>query len=326
MVKRLCTIGWAFTGLIVAALVVQQKAYLHDKENAFGYACLHLLGAGWLGLMVSCVFAANMSACSNLMVNAGALFPATSTRNISTRPPATGRCCGRPACRAGSTLAGLGFALLIDQVLQAFLFTETIAALIGVIVVGGFLWRRANRFGAAAALAAAFLVYYGLNFLMTHPSPGEPAKNKTDSIGNALAQLQAACSHGRALAVPGTRKLLLVYNWMAAPYGWATLAGFAGLILVSLASHAEDPQRIERFFDNMRRTTDAQGLPDSQVKPLAAEHGQDLLLLDLPGWFTARRWRGFFRRYREDVLGFVLAWGVVALLVFSAWGLMQAGR
>ena len=44
MVKRLCTIGWAFTGLIVAALVVQQKAYLDDKENAFGYACLHLLG------------------------------------------------------------------------------------------------------------------------------------------------------------------------------------------------------------------------------------------------------------------------------------------
>ena len=181
----------------------------------------------------------------------------------------------------------------------------------GVIVVGGFLWRRANRFGAAAALAAAFLVYYGLNFLMTHSSPSEPAKIETDSIGNALAQLQAACSHGELWQFLGTRKLLLVYNWMAAPYGWATLAGFAALILVSLASHAEDPQRIERFFDNMRRTTDAQGLPDSQVKPLAAQHGQDLLLLDLLGWFTAGRWRGFFRRYREDVLGFVLAWGVV---------------
>ena len=153
MVKRICTIGWAFTGLIVAALVVQQRAYLPDKEGAFGYACLRLLGPGWVGLMVSCVVAANMSACSNLTVNAGALF----TRNIYKEylnPAAsdrallmTGRLSG-----LGSTLAGVGFALLIDQVLQAFLFTETIAAFFGIMVVGGLLWRRANRFGAAAAV------------------------------------------------------------------------------------------------------------------------------------------------------------------------------
>src|SRR5208283_5545780 len=64
----------------------------------------------------------------------------------------------------GSTLAGVGFALLIDQVLQAFLFTETIAALFGIIVVGGILWRRANRFGAAAAVICSFAIYYGLNY------------------------------------------------------------------------------------------------------------------------------------------------------------------
>ena len=126
MVKRLCTIGWAFTGLIVAALVVQQKAYLDDKENAFGYACLHLLGAGWLGLMVSCVFAANMSACSDLMVNAGALF----ARNIYKEylnPAASDRSLLRVGRLAGltSTVAAVGFALRINQVLQAFLFTET---------------------------------------------------------------------------------------------------------------------------------------------------------------------------------------------------------
>ena len=55
MVKRFCTIGWALTGLIVAAMVVQQRACLPDKEDAFGYACLHLLGPGWVGLMVACV-------------------------------------------------------------------------------------------------------------------------------------------------------------------------------------------------------------------------------------------------------------------------------
>ncbi len=290
MVKRICTVGWALTGLIVAALVVQQNACLPDREDAFGYACLRLLGPGWVGLMVSCVVAANMSACSNLMVNAGALF----TRNIYKEylnPAAgdralllTGRLSG-----LASTLAGVGFALLIDQVLQAFLFTETVAALFGIIVMGGILWRRANRFGAAAAVISSFAIYYGLNY-------------------RAAGQWQ------------------LVYVWQAGIFGWALAAGFTSLILVSLLSKAEAPERIEQFFDNMRRSTDAEGLPDGQTKPIAAERGQDLLLLDLPGWLTARRWQGFFHRYREDLLGFALAWGVVALLVLTAWGLMRIGR
>ena len=327
MVKRLCTIGWAFTGLIVAALVVQQRAYLQDKENAFGYACLRLLGPGWVGLMVSCVVAANMSACSNLMVNAGALF----TRNIYKEylnPAASDRAllmAGRLSGLA-STLAAVGFALLIDQVLQAFLFTETIAALIGVIVVGGLLWRRANRFGAAAALLAAFLVYYGLNFLMTHPSLSDPAKNQTDTLSNALAQLQTACADGQVWQFLRTRKLLLSITGRPCPTAGPRWQGLPASSSSACSAKAEAPERIEQFFDNMRRSTDAEGLPDGQAKPLAAERGQDLLLLDLPGWFTARRWQGFFHRYREDLVGFVLAWGVVALLVLAAWGLMQVGR
>lgn len=44
------------------------------------------------------------------------------------------------------------------------------------------------------------------------------------------------------------------------------------------------------------------------------------------GPLNRRRWHGFFRRYREDLLGFLLAWGVVGLLLIAAWGLMQIGR
>ncbi len=55
MVKRFCTIGWALTGLIVAALVLKLGTSLHDPEEAFGYACLHCLGPGLVGLMVACI-------------------------------------------------------------------------------------------------------------------------------------------------------------------------------------------------------------------------------------------------------------------------------
>ena len=101
--------------------------------------------------------------------------------------------------------------------------------------------------------------------------------------------------------------------------------GAVAFVVVSLLTPREDDERIERFFDNMRRSTDDEGLPEGQPKPLAADRGQDLLLLDLPGWFSAARWQNFWRRYREDLVGFALAWLTVGLLVLTAWGLMQIG-
>ena len=96
------------------------------------------------------------------------------------------------------------------------------------------------------------------------------------------------------------------------------VAGFAALIAGSLLTRPEDREQIERFFDSQRRTTDEEPDPVSGLRPLAAERGEDLLLLDLPGWFTAERWQGFFKRYREDLVGFVLAWFTVGLLIALA--------
>ena len=237
-VKRFCTIGWALTGLIVAAMVVQQGSRLDDRESAFGYACLHLLCPGLTGLMVACILAANMSTCSTFMVNTGALF----TKNlycVYLRPHAAdkeqllvGRLSG-----VSLTLLGVVFALSVDQVLDAFMFNETLPAFLGIAVLGGFLWRRANRYGALAAVVVSLAVYYTINY---HE----------------------------------TGQLRLVYKWLAAPYGWATMTGIAAFVGVSLATPREDDARIARFFDNMLRSTDDEGLPagpQAQEKPLAAE-------------------------------------------------------
>src|SRR5690625_7684305 len=48
----------------------------------------------------------------------------------------------------GLSLAAAIFALSIDNVLHAFLFTETIAAFIGIIFLCGISWKRGNRYGA----------------------------------------------------------------------------------------------------------------------------------------------------------------------------------
>ncbi len=286
-VKRFVTIGWALTGLIVAALIIQSGKSLDDPEMAFGYATRVLLVPGLTGLMVASVLAANMSSASNFMVNTGALF----TQNIYKKYfKATasdkellwmGRISG-----VLLTLMGVGFALYIENVLQGFLFIETIAAFMGIMIFGGNLWKRANRYGAISSVFIAFAVYYYLNYLET-----------------------------------GTWQF--VYKWQPDTFGWAMLAGFTAFILVSLITKQEDSDRIEKYFDNMNRASDEELSKFDGKKPLAGKFGKDLILLDFPGWFRKERWENFASRYREDWAGFLLAWIFVLLLIFIAWLVVQ---
>ncbi len=289
LVKRLCTIGWALTGLIVAALVIKNKVELTDPEMAFGYASRVLLFPGLTGLMLAAIVAANMSSCSNFMVNTGALF----TRNLYQRymnPGATDRqllWMGRYSGLCLSLLAVL-FALSIKTVLHAFLFTETIAAFMGIIFLGGIMWKRANRYGASVAIITAFCTYYLLNFL-------------------------------------GTGKIMLVYEWQPAPFGWSMLIGFCLYWLVSIITRPEDEKRVEIFFDRMRRKSDALDSGPGVKSPLASETGEDLLLLDIPEWRKKERWKNFFKRYREDLAGFLLSWILVGFIILLAWAILKIG-
>lgn len=287
MVKRLVTIGWALTGLVVAALVIKKGVTLPDPEMAFGYACSVLLFPGLVGLMLSAVVAANMSACSNFMVNTGALF----TKNFYRKyinPSADDRRLLWMGRYSGLGLAGLAvlFALSIKNVLHAFLFTETLAAFMGIVFLGGIVWKRANRYGAYLALAVSLSVYYIVNYI---------------EAGS----------------------LMLVYKWKPGPFGIAMLSGFIVFWLASILTKAEDSNLIEAFFDNMRRKSDAPSAGPDGKKPLASATGEEMVLADLPGWMKKDRWKDFAGRYREDVAGFLLAWLVVGALVLLAWGILQ---
>jgi Na+/proline symporter len=287
LVKRLCTIGWALSGLIVAALVIKNNVNLSDPEMAFGYGCRELLLPGLIGLMVAAILAANMSTCSNFMVNTGALF----TENFYKKyinPVADDKRMLRIGRYSGLILSLLGviFALTIKNVLHAFLFTETIAAFMGIIVLGGVIWKRANRYGALAAVVISFAVYYGINFFQAD-------------------------------------RLTLVYQWQPEPFGWAMLAGFATFIAVSLFTKPENQTALDLFFEKMRKSSDPEDILADGSKRTAREAGKEMLLLDLPGWLKADRWKDFFSRYREDIGGFLLSWAFVGLLILLAWAIMQ---
>jgi Na+/proline symporter len=287
MVKRLVTIGWALTGLVVAALVIKNGVTLADPEMAFGYACSVLLGPGLVGLMLAAIVAANMSACSNFMVNTGALFTKNFYKKYVNRDASdiTLLWMGRYSGLCLSVLAVL-FALSIKNVLHAFLFTETLAAFMGIIFLGGVIWKRANRYGAGSAVMVSLTTYYIVNYLTAG-------------------------------------QLMLVYKWKPAPFGIAMFAGFLIFWLVSILTRPEDKEKNDAFFDNMKRKSDTGRQTNDGKKPLAAETGDDLILLDIPGWFHKDRWNNFMTRYREDIYGFIISWIVVGALILLAWGILR---
>ncbi len=169
VIKRLCTIGWAIVGLMVAAMVARalfNTTTLVDPEEAFGFACRHLLTNGFRGLLFASVMGATLACCSALMIDSGALFtqglyrprlvPGQSDRHYLW----VGRFSGLAA-----VLIAVAYAVFfIQKVLYSFLLMETIATYMGISLVAGIVWRRANRWGAAGSVIVALAV----NFYLYH--------------------------------------------------------------------------------------------------------------------------------------------------------------
>lgn len=60
---------------------------LPDPEDAFGFACRHLLTQGFRGLLIASVMGACLASCAALMVDSGAQF----TRGVYRQRLARGR-------------------------------------------------------------------------------------------------------------------------------------------------------------------------------------------------------------------------------------------
>jgi Na+/proline symporter len=230
-VKRVCTVGWALVGLVVAAMIAQGHdgaPELADPENAFGFACRHLLFPGALGLLIASILAANMSTCSAFLVDSGALF----TEGLYRRRVAPGRTdthylwVGRFSGFAITMLGVLYAIFLIESVLYTFLLTETMATFVGISILGGILWRRANRWGALASLIVAFAT----NFVLYY--------------------------------VKGER---LDY-WDPDVFLAALLAGTAALVIVSLLTAPEPAASVGSLWQRLHTSSDAGS--EGQSRPL----------------------------------------------------------
>lgn len=285
-IKRFCTIGWAITGVIVAVIVARGifgDRALPDAESAFGYACRHLLFPGGVGLLIASVLAANMSTSSALMVNSGALFTRSVYQRFFVKDRTdrhylmVGRCSGLLV----SVLAVAYAIFLIDRVLYAFLLTETVAAFVGISLLGGIVWPRANRWGALASIVAAL----GTNFALYH--------------------------------LRGQR----LNHWEPEVFLCAFLAGVAGLVIVSLLTPPEPVAATATFFRRLQTPGEEDASAGDAAAQLraSAQAGMQLLLVNLLHPRRGAAGCGFFHAYREDLKGFFIGGMITAGLVAAVW-------
>jgi Na+/proline symporter len=115
------------------------------------------------------------------------------------------------------TMLGVLYAIyLIESVLYAFLLTETLATFVGISVLGGILWPRANRWGAVASLFTALAT----NFVLYRAS-------------------------GQRLD-----------HWDANVFLAALAAGVVALVTVSLLTAPEPAAQVEAFFERLQTSSD----------------------------------------------------------------------
>lgn len=156
LIKRICTVAWAFTGLCAIALLPT----LENPDHAFGEIARLLLPAGLIGLLLASVIAAVQSSCDALMVTASGIF----TRNMYSvyfkKHKSDKHYLFVARISSLFVVAGsLVFAFYIPNVIAALELFWKIPALMGIPFWMGIVWRRANPISVWVSFIAATIVF-----------------------------------------------------------------------------------------------------------------------------------------------------------------------
>jgi hypothetical protein len=192
----------------------------------------------------------------------------------------------------------------VKRVLNSFLMTESMATYMGICLVGGIIWRRANRWGAVASL----VVSLGTNFLLCHLE-----KQRFD-------------------------------YWSPNIFFIAFTAGILALIIFSLLTPPEPRAAVSMFFARLQTPSDLSPAAIQSESSSAedrnrdrvdwkclseeprrehAEQGQQLLLVNL---FNLRRGScgvSLFKAYSADLSGLAVGGFLTVVLVVGVWGLLR---
>jgi SSS family solute:Na+ symporter len=173
--KRLCTIGWALTGLILLALMADNPDVMRDPDRTWGIATRTILGPigmGLVGLMLACLLAALMSSADCYMIMTSGLV----VRNIYAaylNPDADEKTyvlAGRITSLfviVGAALVSLYLMDVFGQFKIALEFCTLFAAPFWI----GMYWRRANKWSAWLTIGFSLCVFFIIPILAPVAAP-----------------------------------------------------------------------------------------------------------------------------------------------------------
>jgi SSS family solute:Na+ symporter len=164
--KRICTIGWAITGLIALALLADNPEIAMDPDRAWGVASREILGPlnlGLVGVMFACLLAAMMSSADAYMLVSSALvvrnvYAAYLDPNASeARYVWVGRLTGIVLV-VGATVVSL----IYTNVLGQFRFAMEIPILFAAPFWLGLFWRRVNTWAVWLTITFSLFMFFVL--------------------------------------------------------------------------------------------------------------------------------------------------------------------
>jgi len=294
--KRIATMGWAFTGIFAAFLLPLWGYELtqETREFSFGIMARELLPTGFVGLMLAAMLAAVMSTCDAFMVHGSALF----TQNIYKsymKPEATDKDRLRVARISGAVIVagGLLFAYGFESVIQGIVEAWKVTAYLGLAFWLGIIWKRTNRWGAissAVVMATAAIV--------------------TTSV------LHWSLPNQIALYIPLGLVTIIVVSMLTPPEPEKKLRDFYLL----LDTPVGEEQRLKDAGVEIKLEGKSLAKKKSELKKSAIEGvfeqevDDGLILVDL--LHLKERWS--WKRYRTDILGWLVAAGLVGLLILLA--------
>ena len=160
-VKRFCTIGWAMVGLMVAAMMAQRRFGVQRAARPRGRFRLRLPAPAVPRRRGPADRQRAGRQHGRLLGLHGGQRRAVHAQllpQVPGRPPRPDRhylWVGRFSGLAITLLAVVYAMFFIKRVLYSFLLTETMATFVGISVLGGIFWRRANRWGAMSSIVVA---------------------------------------------------------------------------------------------------------------------------------------------------------------------------
>jgi solute:Na+ symporter, SSS family len=154
--KRVIMLFWALAGLLAIGLYAGQ---VHDADLIWGHMTRNLLCPGGIGLMLTGVLAASMSALGAQAVTNSALFVRNLYQPLAPHHSDTHYIAVGRVVIVAVLLGGIVTALYADNLLNLFKYFISVPAVFGASVWLGFTWRRVTKWAVIVQMAICFTLY-----------------------------------------------------------------------------------------------------------------------------------------------------------------------